>query len=364
MTFGPWRLRNNDSVLVAGGGGRCVRDEIVHSGERAVSKKTAPPKNSKPASEAPKKAAGVRVKPSTKPSSSGKGVVSKSSASKAAPVSKGSAKTPTVEKESKSVTKVSAGATKPSKSAAPSAKPEKSEKPEVKVAKGEVKVTKGEVKVTKPAAPTTKSGSAKVPGKSGQSASDGKKGEGKGAGAKGEGASTKPRYGIMTSDSVAAAKAAAAKLAAAAGLHPVKSTSNGESVHRTYTKLTKSPFSKKELEEFREMLLVKRRQIEGDVNSMESEALGGSSGSLSHLPQHMADQGTDTFDQSLALDLAASQRGLLREIDAALKRIEEGTYGICDELGKPIAVERLRHTPWARYCIEAARAHERSGWSR
>lgn len=177
-------------------------------------------------------------------------------------------------------------------------------------------------------------------------------------------AGPKQRYSVMTADAMAASRAAAAKLAAAAGLHPVKSTSNGDAPVRNYTRQTKSPFDKKELAEFREMLLTKRRQIEGDVNAMESEALSGGGGSLSHLPQHMADQGTDTFDQSLALDLAASQRGLLKEIDDALARIEAGTYGICEEMGKPISVERLRHTPWARYCIEAARQHERAAYFR
>lgn len=171
----------------------------------------------------------------------------------------------------------------------------------------------------------------------------------------------KQRYSVMSNDAMAASKAAAAKLAAAAGLHPVQSNANGDNLNRNYTRLTKTPFAKKELAEFKEMLVAKRRQLEGDVNSMESEALGGGgSGSLSHMPQHMADQGTDTFDQSLALDLAASQRTLLKEIDDALDRIENGTYGVCEDLGKPISVERLRHAPWSRYCIEAARMHERA----
>ncbi len=175
----------------------------------------------------------------------------------------------------------------------------------------------------------------------------------------------KAKYTVITADVMAASRAAAAKLAAAAGLHPVKATGNSDAPARSYTRVTKTPFDKKEIAEFREMLLVKRRQIEGDVNAMESGALtGGGSGALSHLPQHMADQGTDTFDQSLALDLAASQRGLLKEIDDALARIEAGTYGICEEMGKPIGVERLRHTPWARYCIEAARLHERAAYFR
>ena len=105
------------------------------------------------------------------------------------------------------------------------------------------------------------------------------------------------------------------------------------------------------------MLREKRRQIVGDVSSMESEALS-SSDSASHTPNHMADQGSDTYDQTLNLDLAASQRTLLTDIDDALMRIESGVYGICELLGKPIKAERLKNTPWARFSIEAARMIE------
>lgn len=179
-----------------------------------------------------------------------------------------------------------------------------------------------------------------------------------GKGAKGaEGA--KSRYGVMSPAELEASKAAAAKLAAAAGMHSVKSTRRAAEVEQPDTpRLTKSPFAKKELMQFREVLLIKRRELVGDVKSMETEALLGGGGSLSHLPQHMADQGTDTFDQSLALDLAATQRGLLREIDQALERIDNGTFGICELSGRAIDKERLLHTPWARYSIEAARQLE------
>ena len=171
------------------------------------------------------------------------------------------------------------------------------------------------------------------------------------------------KYNVMSSDAMAAGRAAAAKLAAAAGLQPAVSTANGDTKRKELPRLTKSPFTKKELDDFREILLAKRAQLVGDVSSMESEALtGGVGGSLSHLPQHMADQGTDTFDQALALDLVASQRGLVKEIDDALARIANGTFGICEELGKAITTERLKHTPWARYSIEAARQHERAGY--
>lgn len=121
----------------------------------------------------------------------------------------------------------------------------------------------------------------------------------------------------------------------------------------------KSPYTKRQLEKFREVLLAKRRDLLGDIDSMESEALKSQSGSLSHLPQHMAEQGSETYEQSLSLDLAAADRVLLREIEAALQRIEDRSYGLCERTGKPISKERLAELPWARYSIEAAREMER-----
>lgn len=121
----------------------------------------------------------------------------------------------------------------------------------------------------------------------------------------------------------------------------------------------KSPFNKKELARFKEILLQKRSQLVGDVSNMEDEALRSASGSLSNLPQHMADQGSDAYDQALSLDIAAADRRLIKEIDDAIARIEKGTYGVCQLTGKPIRAERLEELPWARYSIEAARELER-----
>lgn len=122
----------------------------------------------------------------------------------------------------------------------------------------------------------------------------------------------------------------------------------------------KTNLGKRELDAYRKILLQKRAELVGDIRHMEDEALRQSgSGSLSQTPQHMADQGTDTFEQSLSLDLAAVDRNLIREIDDALKRIDEGTYGMCERTGKPINTTRLNELPWARYSIEAARELER-----
>lgn len=123
----------------------------------------------------------------------------------------------------------------------------------------------------------------------------------------------------------------------------------------------KSPFKKPELDRFRQILLQKRRELFGDVSNMEEQALQGGSGALSHLPQHLAEQGSETYEQSLQLDLAAADRKLIKEIDDALKRIDDGIYGVCELTGKPIKPERLEELPWARYSIEAAREMERRG---
>jgi RNA polymerase-binding protein DksA len=118
-----------------------------------------------------------------------------------------------------------------------------------------------------------------------------------------------------------------------------------------------------DIEQFRQMLLDKRKEIVGNVNEMQDEALKKSrldaSGDLSSMPIHMADVGSDTFEQEFALELMDSERKLLEEIDAALQRIEENTYGICEGTGKPIPKARLKAQPWARYCVEYARTLEK-----
>jgi len=112
----------------------------------------------------------------------------------------------------------------------------------------------------------------------------------------------------------------------------------------------------KELEHFRDLLLAKRRELVGDMSSMEREALRSTSGSnLSNLPIHMADMGTDNYEQEFTLGLVEKDRVLLREINQALAKIQDGSYGICEGTGKPIGKARLEAKPWARFSIEYTR---------
>jgi RNA polymerase-binding transcription factor DksA len=83
-------------------------------------------------------------------------------------------------------------------------------------------------------------------------------------------------------------------------------------------------------------------------------------GDLSAYGQHMADAGTDTFDRDFALSMVASEQEALSEIDAAIKRIHDGTYGVCEITQKPISKERLLAVPFTRYSAEAQKDLERN----
>jgi DnaK suppressor protein len=118
----------------------------------------------------------------------------------------------------------------------------------------------------------------------------------------------------------------------------------------------------RELEHYADLLLAKRRELVGDMSSMEREALrSGSASNLSTLPVHMADMGTDNYEQEFTLGLVEKDRNLLREINHALAKIQNGTYGICEGTGNAIGKPRLEAQPWARFSIEYARQREKNG---
>jgi len=76
---------------------------------------------------------------------------------------------------------------------------------------------------------------------------------------------------------------------------------------------------------------------------------------------HMADAGTDAFDQDLALGILSSDRDTLFQIDRALERIRNGTYGVCELTGKKISATRLAAVPWTRFSTDAERQLEKEG---
>src|SRR5579884_2546124 len=122
--------------------------------------------------------------------------------------------------------------------------------------------------------------------------------------------------------------------------------------------------TKAELQSFREALLALGQRLSGNVSHLAEEALrargGEASGSLSNAPLHMADLGTDNFEQEFALGLLQNQEQALTEIGEALERIRKGTFGRCEECEGVIPKARLQALPYTRHCVACARKLQRS----
>ncbi len=118
----------------------------------------------------------------------------------------------------------------------------------------------------------------------------------------------------------------------------------------------KNPYTKSDFDHFRALLLARRDRILRQVTAMEREALKASDQDFS--VDHMADHGSDNYDQDFTLSLVESERRELREINGALGRIRDGSYGICEGTGVVIGRPRLEAIPYTRYSIEYQRKVE------
>jgi RNA polymerase-binding transcription factor DksA len=110
------------------------------------------------------------------------------------------------------------------------------------------------------------------------------------------------------------------------------------------------------MKEFEQRLLEERRKILKEMGHLENTVLKvnprDASGELSGYSYHMADAGTDSMEREKAFDIASKEGRLLMEIDDALRRLYNGTYGICEVSGKPIGRARLEALPWARLSLD------------
>jgi len=121
---------------------------------------------------------------------------------------------------------------------------------------------------------------------------------------------------------------------------------------------------KADVKPFKEMLLVLRARLRGDVSALADAALsksgGQGRGGASAVPSHIADMGSDTFEQDNTILLLNSEGETLTCIEAALERIEEGTYGICTECDSKIPKMRLKAIPYTPHCVKCASELEES----
>jgi RNA polymerase-binding protein DksA len=113
---------------------------------------------------------------------------------------------------------------------------------------------------------------------------------------------------------------------------------------------------------FREALLEERQRVTAALDNLHEENSGSLtdlSGEETAFDNHLGDTATETYDRELDYTLEENSEHVLAEIDAALKRIEDGTYGTCSNCGKQISEERLEALPWATLCIDCQRERER-----
>jgi DnaK suppressor protein len=111
--------------------------------------------------------------------------------------------------------------------------------------------------------------------------------------------------------------------------------------------------------EFRTRLEEERARLSNAVEFLHAGSPGSLEDELGELhggiDNHLGDTASATFDRGLDQGLEEGAQQTLQEIDAALVRIEDGTYGMCQLCGKPIGAGRLRALPWARLCIDDQR---------
>jgi DnaK suppressor protein len=121
---------------------------------------------------------------------------------------------------------------------------------------------------------------------------------------------------------------------------------------------------KSEMIAFKEKLHIIRARLRGDVTAMAEVALrkSGIEGSDSNaMPIHMAELGSDNFEQEFTLGLMEADEGMLGSIDAALERIQDGTYGKCIQCEGTISKARLNAIPYTPVCIKCAEQQENNG---
>jgi RNA polymerase-binding protein DksA len=117
-------------------------------------------------------------------------------------------------------------------------------------------------------------------------------------------------------------------------------------------------------ETFRTQLETERDRVRGAIEFLQednSHSLEDETGEInaSGADNHPGDTASATYDRELELGLEEGAEDLLAKIEAALKRIDDGTYGICENCGQPIGEERLEAMPWATLCIDDKRREER-----
>jgi RNA polymerase-binding protein DksA len=125
----------------------------------------------------------------------------------------------------------------------------------------------------------------------------------------------------------------------------------------------KKKYTKKDLKDFKKIVLKKKEEILDEIKHISEDTLKKSqkeaSGDISGYAYHMADVATDSYDREFSLVLASNEREMLYALDEALKKIEEGIFGICEDCKRIIAKNRLKALPYAPLCVKCQSKREK-----
>ena len=125
----------------------------------------------------------------------------------------------------------------------------------------------------------------------------------------------------------------------------------------------KSKLNKKDLTEYKKLITKRKLEILDSIDRISEDTLKKSqkdaSGDISGYTFHMADVATDNYDREFSLGLASNDRQMLYELDDALKRIDDGTFGVCEECKSVLTKARLKALPYARLCLNCQQKREK-----
>lgn len=121
--------------------------------------------------------------------------------------------------------------------------------------------------------------------------------------------------------------------------------------------------TKKQLQHFKDKLLVEKNKVLEEMDDLQQsnlkQSISDSSGEISRYSYHLGDVASLSYGREFSMGLAERQQKYREQIEDALARIEDGTYGICQVTGEPIALERLEEVPVAKYSVKGKEVMER-----
>ena len=119
--------------------------------------------------------------------------------------------------------------------------------------------------------------------------------------------------------------------------------------------------SKEQIKQFRQLLITERAKLAEEIKAIARDTSTSpreASGDLSGYTVHMADMAADTYERELSMNIVSGEQETLYQIDDALKRLDDGSYGFCQQCNQPISMSRLKAVPYASLCIGCQRLKE------